>query len=197
MKFAGILTTIVLVLPTVLGVSISNSANSKRNAALDGDASEYMDVIPPLGYSGYSDLEVRAPGDIQSLESRQVVEVVAAIGGAIGGILKTILGEVQRDEQGRGEFTQKTVVEGRRLWPTLNWVICHPAHTTRFSGEQGVSWGHSHVEFDIKIGGTIGYEVYWFESGTFERHGDGGFLNWAFVGDVASTSNGGATVTFS
>jgi hypothetical protein len=54
-----------------------------------------------------------------------------------------------------------------------NWVICHTKHKTDFKGENH----HRHEEFKVSFGKTIGYEIYWFKAGTFERQGDGGYLN--------------------
>jgi hypothetical protein len=75
--------------------------------------------------------------------------------------------------------------------PSLNYICCHTKHHTTF----GNSWGHKHVEFDVKIGGTIGYllnsnlvkmkyspllqrfECYYGKAGVFTIDGDAGFLN--------------------
>jgi hypothetical protein len=40
--------------------------------------------------------------------------------------------------------------------PQFNYVACHTKHKTAFDGVRGKDWGHSHQEFDIKVGGTIG-----------------------------------------
>ncbi|KAJ3524998.1 hypothetical protein NMY22_g10761 [Coprinellus aureogranulatus] len=111
--------------------------------------------------------------------------------------IDTILEQVNQDNEGRSGFTQRAVRRCREKWPKYNWVICHTDHSTHFDGKQGKEWGHFHREYDIQIGGTIGYEVYWFESGKFVRHGDGGYLNWAYFGNVKSVSDDGATVVFS
>ena len=52
---------------------------------------------------------------------------------------------------------------------------------------------HVHQELNIGLGFTQGYEIWVFDSGTFSRAGDGGFINWAFEG--CFTANG-ADVTF-
>ncbi|KAJ3511734.1 hypothetical protein NMY22_g15557 [Coprinellus aureogranulatus] len=140
----------------------------------------------PSTYSGYPS------SNNQTLYQTMASGIVKAV----LELVSTIVGQVNDDNEGRSEFTQKVVSEGHKKWPEYNWVICHTDHSTHFDGEQGKDWDHFHREYDIKIGGTIGYEVYWFRSGTFERHGDGGYLNWAYYGNVKSTSNGGATVVF-
>ena len=52
---------------------------------------------------------------------------------------------------------------------------------------------HVHQELDIGLGFSQGYEIWVFDSGTFSRAGDGGFINWAFGGCF---SENGAHVTF-
>jgi hypothetical protein len=90
-----------------------------------------------------------------------------------------------------------------------NFVICHTKHTPP-SG-----WQHAHQEVDIRIGGTIGYEVsfvqvsecpksligvdrqiYAGQGGVFKRQGDGGYINWAWIGRVNSVTENGSRVDF-
>lgn len=40
--------------------------------------------------------------------------------------------------------------------PNFNYVMCHTKHDTKFDGVEGQDWKHTHKEFDIQIGGTIG-----------------------------------------
>ncbi|KAF5359387.1 hypothetical protein D9756_003622 [Leucocoprinus leucothites] len=132
-----------------------------------------------------------------ALQPRQGAARVARL--VVKGIIKIVKGiidGVKHDNEGRGQFTQDTVANGRSQYPDFNWVVVHTKHETDFDGVQDEDWGHQHQEFDIEIGGTIGYEIYWFRSGTFKRQGDGGFLNWAWGGAMTSTADDGATVTF-
>lgn len=62
-------------------------------------------------------------------------------------------------------------------YPGWNYVICHTDHSAKFNGEQGKDWDHLHKEYDISIGGTVGYEIYFGKDGSFELDGDGGYLN--------------------
>lgn len=66
-------------------------------------------------------------------------------------------------------------------YPGWNYVMCHTDHAAKFDGTQGTDWDHLHQEFDIVIGGTVGYEVYYGKGGSFELYGDGGYLNVSFV----------------
>ncbi|KAF5354341.1 hypothetical protein D9756_007325 [Leucocoprinus leucothites] len=127
-----------------------------------------------------------------SIERRQAADIAKSVGGLISSILE----QVEHDNEGRGKFTQDIVAKGREQFPDFNWVACHTKHETQFDGEQGKDWGHQHQEFDIQIGGTIGYEIYWLRSGTFRRQGDGGYLNWAWSGAISGTEDNGATVHF-
>jgi hypothetical protein len=65
-------------------------------------------------------------------------------------------------------------------YPGWNYVICHTKHAANFDGEKGADWDHLHREYDIKIGGIIGYDIYFGKGGTFELHGDGGYLNVSY-----------------
>ncbi|KAF4604958.1 hypothetical protein EYR40_003741 [Pleurotus pulmonarius] len=111
-------------------------------------------------------------------------------------LVEGIIGGIQQDDRRREEYTQGLVREMRAQFPEFNWVICHPEHDYKFDGERGVDWGHKHEEFDLVIGGTVGYEIYNFRSGEFTRHGDGGFINWAFNGNVLTRDQDGAHVVF-
>ncbi|KAF8639362.1 hypothetical protein AX17_001551 [Amanita inopinata Kibby_2008] len=114
----------------------------------------------------------------------------------ITGIVNLIQDGIKKDKIARGEFTLHLVKEMQKKNPKFNYVVCHTKHETHFHGRQGKDWGHSHKEFDIKLGGTVGYEIYWARSGTFVLKGDGGYLNWAFIGNVKSRSKDGKTVVF-
>ncbi|KAK7039172.1 hypothetical protein VNI00_010076 [Paramarasmius palmivorus] len=120
----------------------------------------------------------------ETLEARQgplaVVEVVAQV--AQFGI-DFLTGLAADDDENRGRFTQETVARSLAEHPDYNVVIVHPKHTANWEGEQGVDWAHRHQEFDVKLGGTIGYEIYVAKAGEFVLEGDGGFINWAFGGN--------------
>ncbi|KAJ8702334.1 hypothetical protein PTI98_001057 [Pleurotus ostreatus] len=133
--------------------------------------------------------------------------VTSVIQGLVGGVqldnqvtlvlntLATHVAEVPHFQK-RETFTKEVVSEMRARFPQFNWIIVHVKHTTKFDGTRGVDWGHKHHELDIQIGGTIGYEIYNFKSGEFTRHGDGGFINWAFQGNLKSRSSDGRHLVF-
>ena len=71
-------------------------------------------------------------------------------------------------------------------FPDKNVIIYHDQDSTiNFEGGD-----HDHFEFDIGVlGFTKGYETYVFDSGTFTRAGDGGFVNWSFAGNFVQNDN--------
>ena len=76
-------------------------------------------------------------------------------------------------------------------FPDKNVIIYHDQDSTvNFEGGD-----HDHFEFDIGVlGFTKGYETYVFDSGTFTLAGDGGTMNWLFMGNYMKD---GDTVVFS
>ncbi|KAF4600354.1 hypothetical protein AB1N83_006360 [Pleurotus pulmonarius] len=141
------------------------------------------------------------PGNdsIQQVETRQAAEVAelatTVIEGAIN-IFTSIQDGIKQDKEDRSKFTQDLVQRLHNEHPDFNWIVCHTKHDYKWDGKQGTDWAHKHQEFDIKIGGTIGYEIYNARSGKFFRKGDGGYLNWAYIGNVVKTDNNGKDLTF-
>ncbi|KAF9456298.1 hypothetical protein BDZ94DRAFT_1315282 [Collybia nuda] len=76
--------------------------------------------------------------------------------------------------QKRERFTTAVVGEGRLRFPEYNFVVCHANHTYKWDGVRGEDWDVIHKEVDIVLGGTIGYDIYFARSGTFQLLGDGG-----------------------
>ncbi|KAF8152611.1 hypothetical protein B0H34DRAFT_861806 [Crassisporium funariophilum] len=124
-------------------------------------------------------------------------DIAQGMGNFIKASIDIITITIQEDKLGREKFTKGIVTAGRRDHPEFNWVCCHTSHTIHWDGTRGVDWGHYHEEYDIKLGGTIGYEIYWARAGTFARHGDGGYLNWAYSGNVTAKSADGKILIFS
>ncbi|KAF5359357.1 hypothetical protein D9756_003597 [Leucocoprinus leucothites] len=112
-----------------------------------------------------------------TLQPRGRVKAAEVVIKGILDIVQEILHGIKSDKKGREEFTKSTVSNGLERYPEFNWVVVHPQHEIDFDGVKNEDWGHQHHEYDIKIGGTIGYEIYWFRSGKFKRFGDGGFIN--------------------
>jgi hypothetical protein len=106
--------------------------------------------------------------------------VAVAIVAIVTKIASRIAQSVAEDKKKRAEFTRQFVEESARKYPGYNVVLIHTRHET--TGKHI----HNHVEVDINIGGTIGYEIYYSRKGqpfTLTNKGDGGFLNWAYNGE--------------
>ncbi|KAF8997744.1 hypothetical protein BDQ17DRAFT_1362942 [Cyathus striatus] len=132
-----------------------------------------------------SDLEERGYLGLAEDAVKGVVDIV-------GGIKAS----VAKDKDDRGRYTQDLVQKTAQQHPRFNIVVCHTDHEKKFDGKEGVDWGHSHQEFKARVGGTIGYEIYWFKSGWFHRKGDGGYLNWSWSGNAVKKEKNGAMLTF-
>ena len=119
---------------------------------------------------------------------------VVNIGGAISSIISGAKGQ---DDQKR-ENVIRNMVDGMAAHvPGANVVACHTKHEAKFDGEQGKDWIHQHFEVDISLGGTVGYELYMGNSGTFKRLGDGGFINWGYNAVLAKDAEeDGSLLTF-
>ncbi|KAJ8483347.1 hypothetical protein ONZ45_g14626 [Pleurotus djamor] len=113
-------------------------------------------------------------------------------------IIKAVQSHINSDKAARSQFTQDLVSKMRHEYPSFNWVICHTKHTYKFDGRRGVDWDHKHQEFELgSLFGTTGYEIYNFKGGEFTRQGDGGYLNWAYYGNVLKSDQGGKHLVFS
>ncbi|RDB14946.1 hypothetical protein Hypma_016156 [Hypsizygus marmoreus] len=165
-------------------------------------------IVAILATPAYTDQDVatRALPPTDTIESRddldavelepRFVQAVVQVAKLIFNVVGRIKAGIKEDKNKRSGFTQDLVGQLNAKDPKLNYVICHTKHTTAFDGVSGKDWGHSHQEFDVKIGGTVGYEIYWAKSGKFTRKGDGGFLNWAYIGNIKSKSSDGKVITF-
>jgi len=148
-------------------------------------------VVVPGTYEGYA-----VSNSTQELESRQVGQAAEAVIQSITTIISSIQDGIAQDKINRSEFTKNLVAQLYQEHRNFNWIVCHTQHTTKFDGKRGVDWDHRHQEFDVKIGGTVGYEIYNLKSGEFTRQGDGGYLNWAFIGQIAKSDQGGKHLVF-
>ncbi|RDB17508.1 hypothetical protein Hypma_001227 [Hypsizygus marmoreus] len=104
------------------------------------------------------------------------------------------------DDDYRGWWTKKAVSARWEQDSSFNYVVCHTKHSKNFDGKEGVDWFHMREKVDINgiISGKSGimYDVYQFRSGTFTRLGDGGYLNWAYIGRLTHKSDDGKALEF-
>ncbi|KAM6489985.1 hypothetical protein JOM56_014564 [Amanita muscaria] len=128
----------------------------------------------------------------QGFAKRQSEKALTFVIDSIGGLLAEYNGIK------RGQFTKNMVAA---LWnnnPHYNYVICHVAHDYTFQGVQGVDWAHRKIKFGQNRVEVIGFDVIVGGAGTFIRIGDGGYTNWAYMGNIASRTEVGknSVVTF-
>ncbi|KAF4612171.1 hypothetical protein D9613_003998 [Agrocybe pediades] len=127
-----------------------------------------------------------AEGTVEPRQYAKVAEQAAEL--IIKGVIKIV--------DFRGQWTSHMVEDLHKKYPHFNFVVCHTAHNYNFKGQKGKDWGHSHQEIPVSFGKTVGYEIYWFKEGVFRRTGDGGYLNWAYYGNVKSATNKNSVITF-
>lgn len=72
----------------------------------------------------------------------------------------------------------------------LNAVVVKASHDYDASGLSG-------IKFFGKVRYFDDYRVWLFEDGVFKNEGDGGYINWAFIGAAEQSGTDGKTVTFS
>ncbi|KIJ90964.1 hypothetical protein K443DRAFT_14790 [Laccaria amethystina LaAM-08-1] len=136
----------------------------------------------------------------EGLEARQIEELIGAAIDLLPYVIdffEGLIDTANEDNSKRSNFTKDVVTQSHQKWPHYNWVICHVKYETAFDGKQNTDWGKTHQELPLSwFDMTIGYDLYWFKSGTFTRVGDGGYINWAYDGAVTSTENDGKIVHF-
>jgi len=130
-----------------------------------------------------------APVDavIQVLEARGaggVGKIVEVVKDGIVALVNKIKATIQKDKDRRDKYTQQFIEEFHKKYSHKNVIMCHPKHTAKWEGVRGKDWDKTHVKFRVKLGAPVGYDVYWGGPGVFTNHGDGGYLNWAFIGVV-------------
>ncbi|KAJ3517719.1 hypothetical protein NMY22_g13903 [Coprinellus aureogranulatus] len=147
---------------------------------------------PPVAATEGDDGFVAPEAASTNAESRTIsvassaVDIRSQISGVLDGVARAV-------KFNRGNFTKSAVQTCRSNWDEFNWIMCHPAHSYIWMGERGTDWEHWHYELNTKGPGTIGYEVYWAREGVFSLNGDGGFINWAYIGHVQKL-DGGSTL---
>ncbi|KAF8896151.1 hypothetical protein BD779DRAFT_1667992 [Infundibulicybe gibba] len=166
-----------LIIVFLVSVSLAVLASSPPEP-VEGDES-----VPDTSLSD----ENTASEDGAAADSIPALDVLGGLaegaGGVVGGLyaaakhIKTVVDDAKEDKKARNEFTKLVVASLRETFPSFNFVICHTKHSYEWDGDSGSDWGHWHQEFDIKVGGTVGFEIYYARSGWFKRIGDGGFLN--------------------
>ncbi|KAL9620055.1 MAG: hypothetical protein Q9160_005345 [Pyrenula sp. 1 TL-2023] len=141
----------------------------------------------PASVKGFTTLSQRA-----TLEQRQQGEIVAAIIDAASKVATSIFDDVMSDiHTAESAFTRRTVSALRKTYPDKNIVMYHnPESIADFDNDV-----HTHVEKELMLGTTQGYEIHVFDKGTFWLAGDGGYENWMTDGNYVRGDDG--TLTYS
>ncbi|KAF9544034.1 hypothetical protein CPC08DRAFT_716591 [Agrocybe pediades] len=131
-----------------------------------------------------------------NLGKRLYAAIARAVIKGVIKIIKLIKGKIEADKKKRAKWTGEMIGQFRAKYPHYNFVICHVKHHYSFKGQRGKDWGHSHQELPVSFHKTVGYEIYWFREGVFDRDGDGGWLNWSYSGNVKSATNKNSHIVF-
>ncbi|KAK5166984.1 uncharacterized protein LTR77_007713 [Saxophila tyrrhenica] len=105
-------------------------------------------------------------------------------------VYTALMGLANSDWEREAAFTQGTVANSMSQAPTKNVLVYHDQGST-FTPSGDVQ--HEHYQLDLDLGGTKGYEILVFDSGTFKLAGDGGFINWCYGGSFANNPDGSVT----
>jgi len=121
---------------------------------------------------------------LKRLDERQAAsDIIGVIVDVVNDVIEAIITDIVNFENdahaAESNFTQQTVISLGNQYPDKNRLIFHDQDSTYNLSPDAV---HVHHELDIGLGFTYGYEIWVFDSGTFERAGDGGYINWAFAG---------------
>ncbi|KAJ8523242.1 hypothetical protein ONZ45_g330 [Pleurotus djamor] len=160
-------------------------ASNSSSVYFERDVLNFDDYGPEYEYHQNGTLVARNPGRLVKLAADAIKKGFRAIQDGL-----------KQDKNLRSDYTYRLIQELRSKYPQFNYVVCHTKHSYQWDGVKGVDWDHRHEEVDVKIGGTIGYEIYNARSGTFTRQGDGGFLNWAWGGNAVKVEDGGKRLVF-
>lgn len=112
-----------------------------------------------------------------------VEDIIAAAEAAVN-LIKGLV-QLSHQHDAENQFTQSTVQNLNSQYPNMNVMIYHDTDS-KFNFPNGQ---HTHYELDIGLGFTEGYEIWVFEQGTFDKVGDGGYINWCFSGNFNRNGN--------
>lgn len=104
-------------------------------------------------------------------------------------IVTGIIGELKKlskDKQNEADYVKSTRDQLAAKYPKKNILLFHNQKSVaKLNGGT-----HTHSELPISFDRTKGYEIWVFDTGSFDLAGDGGELNWAFAGCVTNRNGG-------
>ncbi|KAE9398363.1 hypothetical protein BT96DRAFT_36447 [Gymnopus androsaceus JB14] len=96
-----------------------------------------------------------------------------------------------------GKFTQETVAQFYKLHKEWNVVITDVKHDFYGQGVQGKDWATQNTSTHTVLG-RYKYQIYSARAGIFITEGDGGYENWAYIGNaVKAVGNQKSRLIFS
>ncbi|KIL63661.1 hypothetical protein M378DRAFT_11943 [Amanita muscaria Koide BX008] len=151
-------------------------------------------ALPPLVTSiplldsvndGYVSVNAKRLNE-RNIDKRQLSDTMFNIVNAI-----TVFADEYNHYHGysRAEFTQNVVQAIYNYYPHFNYIICHDAveHDSNFPGPVGVNAYDVQVTYDkapTPFNNPPVFDIVIGTNGTFTRFGDGGYINWAYIGNV-------------
>ncbi|KAF4611785.1 hypothetical protein D9613_004001 [Agrocybe pediades] len=189
-------------LPSPIRLSLNELQKRSATLANSGSLTSRNDLFPrddePIfeEYFGRTFEITEREWEENAMEKRYVAQAARFIIKGVLKIVDLIKGKINQDKEMRGKWTSEMIGKLRSKYPHFNFVVCHTKHNYEFKGQRGRDWGHSHQELPVSFHKTVGYEIYWFKEGIFRRTGDGGFLNWAFGGNIKKRENKNSVITF-
>ncbi|KAF6756760.1 hypothetical protein DFP72DRAFT_1044866 [Ephemerocybe angulata] len=166
-------------------------------AAVSGDSLEARDISDEEIYRLALRHLLSKRDFSDEIEARGVIGVAKMVIEGVMKVVELIKGKIKEDKEHRGKYTIDMVNRLRKEDPSSNYVICD----TKYSfdpkgGKENKDWFHHVAKFKDSFGKKVRYDILKFHKGKFTRKGDGGWLNWAYIGNVAHTSKGGKVVEF-
>lgn len=120
--------------------------------------------------------------------SKRQLDIAADILSIVDSVFELVgdIDDAQHEQE--SSFTTQTGGDLAAQYPGWNILIYHDTD----SYFEYVNGYHQHVELELVdgLGTSKGYEVWVFESGTFQLAGDGGYENWYFSGSWDEPSEG-------
>ncbi|KAG5633410.1 hypothetical protein H0H81_008012 [Sphagnurus paluster] len=161
----------------------SLSLGDHQEVANEGDWEQFWAAVNKIDAPVTQLVEAQEKGAVRAVSPGTVI---AAIDLAI--TIAQTLWNIFRgwdDKAGRSQWTQDLVRDAYRQNPQFNYVVVCTRHSTNFNGVRDRDWSARTYRYGLKIG-SITYTLYAFRSGVFSLLGDGGFLNWSYIGRVVS-----------
>ncbi|KAJ7239969.1 hypothetical protein B0H12DRAFT_1074890 [Mycena haematopus] len=183
-------------------MDLPSHSSSSNDWATDDSVQLFVDPEPCV-------LEVPAVASVMPLNTAELAQVeprasepalqrfhpaigVAATAVSVAVVItRAIIDANWENHKRRSEYTQTVVKRMRDNDPTFNYVICATDHHLDVQGKAGEDYGKIQLKFPVWWGQlSTTFYAYSFRKGIFHLKGDGGYLNWAYMGNVVRDTGG-------